>query len=881
MKKLLSVLTLGFALVLGLGLRNIQAEDIALIEVYPYDNIECSLETELCRDTKVGRSNWTLTYNGYRYHFVRGAIRYGHQIVDGDSNGLINGAELVAPQYNAFGMFWINNTEAPMVFSDGDRVNLTAVQHRMYAYFDEAGVLQMFENHISQYHIIDDNHGVEEADPDWRLATEIEIDAYNAAPAEEKPADMDYIHVRLKKVTTDVDEDGYLLEPLGYLSWRLKGYSADVEGSKKSLFLDYDPNQVHLPSGWSVMTFGTHDRGAYEPALNMVLDMPYTFLREMDPAIIAYNEVPATLNGLATLDKNPYVDGIQMVADFGEVFAPDFSGVSATWVDMFDGEGEIINLVNQRLPFDFIISQNGVELETINFTVDGANYVASGPITVVDTGIFENQYDFVLKAETPEGQVREAEGIIVVGVLPNRFEGVRNQFHNDGEFINLLDGVTAFNGNGENITRESFDDEGRIKSSGLIATYDKAIFNPYNPQPGTYTITLSVDYTYYYELDPIFAEWFNIADPEAPVSEGALEIRYPDRYNVAFYREAYGGQLTYIDYEHKALVSEMTGAGWGTVVGVVNAEGIMIRTWNGFTAYTETWIEDGVTKSTAHADGGAMQTSIRAYDMQEGEYMLFAHGGAEGTQIRNGFGKKVEMTGRPPFSYTSEASVTYTLTVDDKTAPQAQIVKDPYRIDNTMFDSVEEAILGNIVAFDNYSKVYYIIEDEGGLDLNVPGVYTVKVIVEDEAANYVEVSFDIEVIQARLSETEVANLLEQQKEALEAIIDAQKDILDEQIAIIEGLIEDLANLEDTVVEVLPGETDEKVQEAKDAAAAAASAAAAAQKEAEDNHAEALEKIADLEAKPDKAGTPVWLTIVLVLVGAGASFGAAFLVLGKK
>ncbi len=36
---------------------------------------------------------------------------------------------------------------------------------------------------------------------------------------------------------------------------------------------------------------------------------------------------------------------------------------------------------------------------------------------------------------------------------------------------------------------------------------------------------------------------------------------------------------------------------------------------------------------------------------------------------------------------------------------------------------------------------------------------------------------------------------------------------------------------------------------------------------------------DIEAKSE--GTPIWLTIVISLVTAGAAFGAAFLVLGKK
>lgn len=897
-KKIISVLTLAVTLMLGLGLTNLKAEE-GIVEVYPYDNEACSLETADCKDTKVGKSNWTLTYNGFRYHFVRGSARYGHELIDTNADGFIDATESGAPTYNAFGMLWMNNTDATIKLKNTDRTLLTGVQHRIWAYFDETGEIQMIENHIHQYYIIDDNHDVEGAPADWRLATELEIAAYTAA--ETKPADMKYAHLRMKRVETSVDSDGYLLEPLTYIKWTnadwIPAAGDNEEVGSDSTILDYDPNEAHIPVGWSVMTFGTHDRGSYQPALDMVMSLPAAFINEaVGPALIEYNEVPATHTGFTALDKNPYVEGVQIVADFGKPFTLDMSGLSATWTDMFNDEEEIINAINQKIPFDVIISDKGVVIETINFTVVGNAFVASGPITKVLTDEFEKVYDIQMKSTTPEGQVRTSDGIIVVGVLPNRFEGVENKFYRDGEYIDLLAGIEAFNGNGLDIT-------------DAIKVSWSAGFNPYNPQPGNYTITLDVAYEHHWDavltndsksigydaetpansIPGFKVIFWNETDPENPVIRYENNIiRYyendtaKNRYNVPFYREAYVGQMTLIDYDHKELVKDTTGLGWGSVAGVIDAEGYMTRKWDGFSGYDET-TPDGTVID--HADAAAMMTAIRAYELQEGEVMILAHGGAEGTGIRNGWGDRVEILGRPDVYYTSEAQVSYKITVDDRTAPQIRINNSNYKVDGSMFDTAEEAILANVSAFDNFSEVVLVVVDDGGLDLAVPGVYTVSVDAEDQAANFSSVTFDVTVVAPKLSESEVDALLTAQRDALQAVIDQQKatlealmneqkdglqGIIDAQEALIEDLEAALAGLETTVTN--DGATKAELADALAKAQQALAAAQAAQDTADT-------ATTDIEAKSE--GTPIWLTIVISLVTAGAAFGAAFLVLGKK
>ncbi len=890
MKKILSVLTLVVTLVLGLGLTNLSAEE-GIVEVFPYDSEACSLEQASCPAALVGRSNWTLTYNGFRYHFVRGSARYGHELIDTNADGVIDKTETAALTYNAFGTLWINNTAAEIVLKDGDRTGLTTVQHRIWAHFDENGVLQMLENHIHQYYIIDDNYGVEGAEADWRLATELEIDAYVAA--ETKPADMKYAHVRIKRVDVLDDTDGYLLEPLGYLKWTNADFvpaaGEEPQVGQPSTILSYDPNSVHIPVGWRIMTFSTHDRGAYQPALDMVLSLAGTFVDEtVAPAVVAFDEVPATHTGFAALDKNPYVEGVQIVADFGEPFTLNTAGLSATWTDMFDAEGNVINKTNQKVPFDLIITDKGNVIETINFTLDGSNnYVQSGPITSVKTDVFEKVYGIQMKSTTPEGQVKVNDGVIAVGVLPNRFEGVQNHFYRDGLFIDLLSGVKAFNGNGVDITND------------IVVSWEEG-FNPYNPQPGKYEITLDVAYDYHWEdtaemvrnvadtADLGFGfmiEFYNMANPEAPVLRNRNVIRYDTenpalmRWNVEFNKEA-SGHFTYIDYAHKDLVKTARGFGWGTTAGVVK-DGVLVHTWNGFTSYTETF-PDGTTK--AHATALDMQNSIQAYEMAEDEYMIFGHGTPEGTPMRT-WGDKVVLTGRPDIYFTAEAQVKYSITVDDRTAPQARVNNSNYRVDGSMFDSAEEAILANVSAFDNFSEVVLVVVDDGGLDLAVPGTYTVTVDAEDQAANFTTVTFDVTVVAPKLSEEEVATLLDQQAATLQAIIDQQKttlegiisqqktdlqEIIDAQQAIIDAQAAALAALETSVED--DAATKAEMQAALDKANQALAAAQAAQADAD----------ANAQAIVDKSsGTPVWLTIVIALVSAGAAFGAAFVVLGKK
>lgn len=1021
MKKLISVLTLVFTLVLSLGFLEVEAAD-PIIEVYPYNSLDCSLGNDNCDFAKVGRNNWTVTYNGYRYWVINDNTRYAHEFVDKNSDGYINPGDYSPLRYNAFGVLFINNTAAPVKLKgDAARADLTTVTHRIWSYYDENGVLQMLENQIHTTHMVNDNHGQEGQPANWRLATALEAEAYDAAAADAKPANMLNTHYRIKRVPKAQDADGYIMEPLKYIQWVHKDYDPDVAGSVKSTVVDHDPIEAHIPAGWSVLTFSTHDRGAYPPALNMVLSLPATFLDEVPKtAEIKYNDVAADFVGFTALDKNPYVSGVQVVAQFGEPFVLDAAGLQATYTRMYDNEGKVINERNVPIDFALEVSKGGIVLETINYTYNSGTkkYTASGPFTKVNTDKFEEMYDLKMKATTPKGVDGEVAGIIVVGVLPNRFEGVGNKIIRDGEYIDLMAGVKAYNGNGVDITND------------VVVSWPDG-FNPHNPQPGKYTITLDVAYEYHwapvltdmvkttvveYEFkfeditDPLkpiqksvnmvksarynkafnttvstdltyinftnkalvaqtagiamgsaaavvkagkvvrvwqglgsytvkkadgtsqtfgsaalleadikayelaadeymllahanpeagnlAASWgqqvtdkrietpqysqsgfrlvfTNVTDPANPVLRGVNVVRYPSKYNVRFNKEA-SALLTYIDYEHRDLVAQTAGMAWGSVAGVVR-DGKLISTWNGFTSYTEKK-PDGTT--VAHANGEAMQNSIKAFEMQPGDYMILAHGSEEGNNIRYGWGDYVSLEGRPDFYYTAEAQIQFQVTVDDRTAPQVRVVNSNYQVDPSMFATADEAILANIVAFDNHSAIDLIISDDGGLDLKVPGKYTVVVDAEDVALNKTTVTFTVTVLAPKLSDAEVAALLEEQAADFQEVIDAQETLITNQQQALEDLETQIAadNATKEELAAAKAEAAAAAAAAQQAAQNAANAAAAAQTTANDN----ATQITAVDDAKLGTGANIGLMILFALVGAAISFGASFLVFGRK
>src|SRR5690554_2146813 len=465
--------------------------DEELVDIYPYDD-PGALYGPTTPFTLVGDSNWDMELLGHRYHFVFGGVRFAHQWTDGDADGIYAPTDYPELEWNAFAVMTINDGPDEIEMSTNSaRTDITSVVHRIYSYFNENGELAMFEDHIFQYYIHNDGSDVTD-NADWRLATEAEIDAFDAAadPEVDTP-DTRYAHVRI--IRDETDTDGYVLEPIGYLTWRNPDLDALPE-EEQSLLVDWHPNNVVIPAGWSVVSFGNNDRVAYS-ATDFVKMLVPSFLEEETPKMNrVYTNQGLVFNNLASHDDDLETTGIQMIVDH---LAEDFdlpNNITVTRVKMFDENGKTINDV-EKLSYKVDIYESAdyhsVEedhvptiLETINFVydADADTYTPDAALTVVDSSVFGAGYVAVYSVDHPEDGLVQREVSISVGVLPPRFENLVRRFVDEGVFVDLLGEVTANDGYGNDLTN-------------AIEITTPAGFNMYNPKPGTYEIGLKFNHT--------------------------------------------------------------------------------------------------------------------------------------------------------------------------------------------------------------------------------------------------------------------------------------------------------------------------------------------------------------------------------------------------
>ncbi|MFP4478054.1 MAG: hypothetical protein ACLFPM_01315 [Candidatus Izemoplasmatales bacterium] len=751
MKKVLTVLMLSFMFLLSLSLfTNIQAAD-EIIDLYPYDQEACLLAEDDCTNTKVGSSHWDMTYYGHRYHFVKDSVRYGHEMVDDNSDGWIDDNELAGLSWNAFATVFMNNTESQIdILTTNARTDITDVVHRMYAHFDENGVLQMFEDHISRYYIYNDG---DETTPDWRLADETEIADYQAevdAGLTDGDPSADgltrYTHIRM--ALDDTDTDGYVIEPLGYLKWT----NADVDTttapeSEWSTIIADDPNNLYIPAGWTVVSFGTLDRGTANPkTTDYIVSLPEAMLDDsVDPMTMQYEDQPATFDGVLELDDDSATPGVNVVVEYNSDFTlPE--DISASWVNMYDDTDDtVINSV-ENLDYTFEIYQDDVLLETITYTWNEVTeeYDASGEQTVIDTSEFGSGYTGVYSAVTPEGDETEVEVDIVIGVMPPKFIGVEDRYIDEKNPVDLLEGISADDGYGNDVTDS-------------IIVNKPSDLNLYSPEPGTYQIDLefivnvfipgvTADLTFTEENSGEPVEHNYTWDPDTQLNPDADVTSCSNKFcvwtDLTNFRDA--------------------ASGWSSVMVVVGADGLVDEIYNRYT-----W--DHTTSEGTTNDGGAGFDDWQAnVTIEDDGYLIGAHGTASaGYYLRYlEYNDPVTLTFETveDFDYDIVTEETYTLTVDDRTAPMALVVNNDYVVDESDFDNVNEAILANVVAFDNFdpaSDLAIYVSDNGGLMLDTPGTYTVEVTVEDMAGNSAVAEFDVEVEAAPiiLSEEDVQALI--------------------------------------------------------------------------------------------------------------------------
>jgi len=759
MKKIVVFLLLGFASFALIAGNSSYAAD-ELVDLYPYDNVACLEATNECLNTKVGSSHWTMEYAGHRYHFVKGAARYAKDFEDDDSDGYISSAEMGVLSWNAFASLIINDTAQTVILETANaRTDLTSVVHRKYTYFDELGQLQMFEDHISTFYITDDNPT---GDADWRLATEAEITAYDAAedPAVDTPNTL-LTHIRM--ALDETDTDGYVIEPLGYLKWTnadvdtatapVEDWSTIINGD--GVLFDGNPDSVVIPAGWTVVSYGTTDRDNTNKATTKyITDMPGFMIDEtVENAEFIYTPQPAAFDGITDLDDDAVTPGVNIVVDYNGDFDLDPT-ISASWLNMFDTEGKIIS-ATEKLDYSVTISRDGTDLETIDFTYDEVEneYTASAPVTVIDSSEFGAGYTATWTATTPEADVTNVTADIVIGVMPPKYVGVEDRFINQSVYADLLEGITADDGYGND------------KTSDIEVSYPEAL-NPYNPFPGEYQIDLTFTHNVFFAGIPTVV---TVDGVDYPLDKD-LDV------NVDVAVNLHTSTMVFTDEE----LFRGIGSGYGSqlvkVSGGIVVEAYDRYNWN-YTTSTGTIVGDANTFAAWQA----------AMTLAEGEFIVTAHGSA-GTHIRDlDYGDPVTFEpGTDDFSYDIVTETSYTLTVDDMTAPILMVVNDNYSIYAGQYTSANAAILANVVAYDftdAQDDLVKYVSINGGLDVNTPGTYTVEVTVEDVAGHTDVQSFDVVVKAAMLTEADVEALIEDNTLSaadVQALIDADA-ITDAQI----------------------------------------------------------------------------------------------------
>lgn len=758
MKKITTLLLLCLAALVLIAPAYADETD-GLVELYPY-NDPGALYGPSTPFTLVGDSFWDVEFLGHNYHIVRGGARFATMFNDANSDGLIQPTEYGALSWNAFAALTINDGPDEITMTTNNaRADITSVVQRLYSYFDENGVLQMFEDHIFTYHIVNEGSDVT-TNADWRLATEAEITAYTASAT---PA-VDFPNMRvapIRIIRDAVDTDGYVLEPLTSLTWRNPDLSALPE-AEQSLLLDYNPNYVVIPGGWTVISWGTNDRGASN---QKTTDWIKTFARSIlnpavEPLVVEYDTQDPVFAGVTALDNDPATPGVQIVVDYQDASFDLSNTVNATWIDMFDDTTGLIINQTKKLSYKVEVFEGEELVETINFAYDSGTdaYTPDKALSVVDVNTFGAAYTAKYSATHPENGTKEVLVDIVVGVIPPRFVGVANRYSDEGVFIDLLDGIIADDGYGNDIT-------------DTVEVTVPAGFNYFSPKPGVYTIQL--DFTHHVHIPGITAQttfgaqtFSYVFNPKLAASN-AQPVQVYDATGITHIQTNWNTsdqmQFTseYIVVAANGTVREKLSRANNKLV---NAANPLPTTNAGNTNVVDpyVWLDSTV--------------------LAPGEYLIVIVGaGANAANVAAkalAFGDPVSVVlGVPAQDHYLPKTATYQLTIDDKTAPNVFVIDEAYTIEADKFSNVDQAILANVVAFDNFDTKaqleIYVVEYDGMAVASgklVPGSYDVQVFVDDQAGNSTMVTFTVVVKAAKPTQEEVDQKVDDKADEIETQI---------------------------------------------------------------------------------------------------------------
>jgi len=519
-----------------------------------------------------------------------------------------------------------------------------------------------------------------------------------------------------------------------------------------------NPVNVTLPSGWTILTFAYLDRSSNAKNLEYITTLPGMLAAGgLDPMVLEYTDQPASFTGLTLLDDDGVTPGTNIVVDYNGTFDLD-PAIVASWLDMYNDSDEIINTV-ENLDYSVAISQEDVVLETINFTYDEltTSYTASAPVTVVDSSVFGAGYKATWSTTTPAGDLAEAVADIVIGVMPPKYTDVADRFIDQGAFIDLLGIVTADDGYGND------------KTDSISISYPEG-FNPYYPMPGEYEIDLT--FTHHIHYDGVFPTiTLNTTTFDFDGSLNVLSTDWDS--TIAVYDDVTNLKLTTMSWGSSGVIIEVDGS--GNVIRTVDRHNwdlvdvLGLNTPANASGMFDAWLA-GLTLET---DGFVIIVGYKLGDTYTAAKAL-------------AFGEPIsyDMTQIPVFDYDIVTDTSYLLTVDDLTAPVLMVVNDNYKIYGDDFDSVNDAILANVVAYDftdDTDDLSIYVSNTGFLSLGTPGTYTVEVTVEDVFGNTDIESFDVVVVLPKPTTGAVADQIQAAIDSGVITEDDVQALLDDQM----------------------------------------------------------------------------------------------------
>lgn len=768
MKKVVMTFLIALSAVTMLAFNGLKVKaDEAIIDLYPNDD-----KTQL--EGKFGNSNWVLEFGGYRYHTVSFMARFASHFtgIEDAEKVEFSGADVPKIDGNAMGGFFHNNSDKEIFLADAERAPLTGTMNRIWAHFNEEGKLVMFEDHIQVYYITK-----VEGQEYYRLATEAEIKTFDEAEEGAKPANIKQTHIRM---VLDEDGSGYKIEPLGYLKWTHEDYvpeeivaedgTVTPANPVESILLDYDPNKVRMGKGWTSLHFSTWDRGQAK-FMDFVKTLPGHLIANTEKVEVKYNDPAPIFYGLNELDVNDQEQGVNIVYDFAtDAFVSSaINNVTAQHIT----KQEFFDKKHTNVDFKIeVLSEENEVLETVNvpYVVADSKYVPEKDVfETIDTEDFGARYKLRYTSASPvtAENTKVEEAIIDVGVLPININNVGPRFINEGTYIDLLEGITADDNYGNDIT------------SSLTWSANDPDFNRYSAQTGKFDITLHANYWYAAGGALDITQPITLGNGDKSFTFPLERINPTDNIAIGTATPLRQGVIItdakiFADQIDNNLNKSDMNKLWGNVYYVLlDASGTVESYYNYTTA--KYMVNGVVTDITGKVGDKATRNEFLA-KLQFGERYTFI--AATATAATDGINnilatvdENTKFDGIPVY-FNVVGERTFTLTVTDTTPPAVKVLQKEFTIytDNT-FENALEAITSNIQVTEQQE---YTVNVAGvnRISITEAGEHDISVLVTD-GQNDVTVEFKLIVKEAKASQQELTDSL---NDALDKIAELETQL---------------------------------------------------------------------------------------------------------